>query len=228
MKFHTLILITFIAVFISTFSLNGEMLPEDPFLAYLELLVEVVDEEGRPVDGSKVVASFRHTDNQERKLGEGVMKFESTYDGQDPVNFTYKSDRNVAVWVEKEGYWTSSLRYKFPEEDRQDKRDGSANGIYKKELKITLLRKVNPRPLYLYKVDWMKVPGFDQPYGFDLERADWVSPYGEGRHADLIFTVRGNRTNKDEFTMGLELSFSNPQDGLIEVPKSDWSKSHLL
>jgi len=217
----------FHAVVLSTTVAMGAPLSADPFLARLELAVEIVDETGEAVPGSMVTASFRHTDKQRKKAGI-TKKFQEVYDGNTPVHFRYTSERNVALWVEKEGYWLSGVRYKFPEVDRMDKRDGSPNGHYRKEFKIILRKKENPRPLYLYKVDWVKIPGYDQPYGYDLEKADWVAPHGEGVHADFVFTARGERKSKDEFRMDFDLSFMNPNDGLIEVEKSETSMSQLL
>jgi hypothetical protein len=175
-----------------------------------------------------VTASFRHTDPQREKLDKVLKQFEKTYDGETPVRFSYESDRNAALWVEKEGYWTSGLRHKFPTEDRVDKDDGSPNGHYRREFTVILRKKEIPRPLYLHKVDWAELPGYDQPYGYDLEAADWVVPHGKGKNADFVFTARAERLNENEFRMDLSLFFSNPSDGLIKVEKSKSSHSQLL
>lgn len=42
---------------------------------------------------------------------------------------------------------------------------------------------------YLVGRKRFKIPVFDQPIGFDLERADFTAPYGTGIHTDFIVTA---------------------------------------
>jgi hypothetical protein len=35
----------------------------------------------------------------------------------------------------------------------------------------------------------LRIPKFNKPIGYDLEKGDWVSPYGKGLINDFIFTM---------------------------------------
>jgi len=201
----------------------------DPWLVKMDVTVRVVDEEGEPVPGSQVTASFRHTDKQYEQSGEWLKKFTELYEGDEAVSFSYTGDQNVAVWVEKEGYWTSGFRHKFPPgEDRIDGGDG-LHGHYKKDFEIVLRKKKNPRPLYVHRVEWIQMPGYDHPYGFDLEKCDWVTPHGKGVHSDFIFFVTHKPAKHPEFWGKMKISFDHENDGLIEVTEASlkYSRLHL-
>lgn len=71
-------------------------------------------------------------------------------------------------------------------------------------------------------------PGYDEAYGFDLERSDWVSPHGQGQITDMLFTFSGERISEDEFSMKMEIVFPGEGNGLVEVPVSALSRSNLL
>jgi len=200
----------------------------DPELGLLDVSVKIVDEKGEPVTNAKIKLYFPHTRSQRMEGAPSTKVFDSRYDGENPVRKIYAGRRSVGIRSEKEGYWPSSTGHEFSEEDRIGMRDGSPGGHYAKEFTVVLREKKNPRPLYLHKVDRLEIPGYDQPYGYDLEKADWVSPHGEGLRADFTFTVHGERVNKIEYRVDVDISFSNEDDGLIEIGKSELSQSHLL
>lgn len=54
------------------------------------------------------------------------------------------------------------------------------------EVTVQIKRKVNPVPMYHYTIRALS-PDASRPVGFDLERADWVEPYGKGVVADLTY-----------------------------------------
>jgi len=93
------------------------------------------------------------------------------------------------------------------------------------ELKVK--RIVNPIPLYTKTVVLDKssrIAEFGKPIGFDLLKADWVKPYGNGEEADLVFTINvklggmtrekfGHQIHDSSFHVG----FSNDGDGIQSV-----------
>jgi hypothetical protein len=71
--------------------------------------------------------------------------------------------------------------------------------------------------MYAQKVEVI-IPVMDKAIGFDLEQADWVAPYGEGRNADLLFTYTAQYEGKQKYAKRLSLSFHNGKDGLRTYP----------
>ena len=90
------------------------------------------------------------------------------------------------------------------------------------ELKVK--RIVNPIPLYTKTIELQKskrIPEFGKPIGFDLLKADWVAPYGNGKEADFIFTidVKLGGMTKERFgyqihDSSFHVCFSNDSDGI--------------
>jgi hypothetical protein len=67
-----------------------------------------------------------------------------------------------------------------------------------------------------------KLPEIGKPIGFDLEKADWVAPYGTGETSDFIFRLErqlGGMTIDEYqlFDATFILSFSEPDDGIQSV-----------
>lgn len=203
-----------------------DIMPRFP-IPLLEATVRVVDEHGNPLPGSVVTASFRHTGFQRNQLGSYSKKFEKIYDGTEEVRFSYKAESTVAIEVIKEGYWNSALRHNFSVLDLT-KMGTEEHGPYCKSFTVILRRKERPRALEVQRLKWTTVPGYDEAYGFDLERSDWVSPHGQGKITDMLFTFSGERISKDEFSMNMEIVFPGEGNGLIEVPVSALSRSNLL
>ncbi len=199
----------------------------DAWKTTIETSVSVFDEDGAPLPGAIILLFFSHTEPQKERLGLSTKVFKETYDGKIPVNVEYNALAEVGIRVELEGFWTSEFGYTFKESDRMDEGHG-ANGHYRKEFEVVLRKKENPRPLIVKKLNWIPVPGFDQPFGLDLDKGDWVAPHGSGVHSDFIFMFHANRTSKDVFRMEMELILPGENDGLIEVPVSEDSLSTLL
>jgi len=59
-----------------------------------------------------------------------------------------------------------------------------------------------------------RLPKRDKPVGYDLEAGDWVEPLGKGHTADFIFVGKLDQRGEQDFDWVLNVSFSNPGDGL--------------
>lgn len=97
---------------------------------------------------------------------------------------------------------------------------------------VVLKRIKNPIPMYVKKVETI-IPVLDQPVGFDLEKGDWVAPYGTGSSSDFVFQFSFKtkpQTYKDDFKTLTVLSFSNPADGIqdVVVPVEQWGAHSML
>jgi hypothetical protein len=191
----------------------------------MEASIEVVNETGIPIEDVDIEVYFRHTYQQEKQLDRSTKVFEGTYNGEDAYRVSYSASNHIGIRAEKEGFWISEFGYTFTKDDQAPSLEHEG---YSRKFKITLRKKHNPRPLYVNKVFWKEVPGFDRPYGFDLEKGDWVGPHGSGHHSDFLITFRGERSGQEEFMMEMEITFSNNDDGWIEKRKSTISHSRLL
>jgi hypothetical protein len=70
-----------------------------------------------------------------------------------------------------------------------------------------------------------KIQKENEPIGFDLMAGDWVTPYGAGTNADLLFAVKRKIISQREYNAELKLSFPNPGDGIAVMPPAPDSGS---
>jgi len=61
------------------------------------------------------------------------------------------------------------------------------------------------------------LPALGQECGYDLEKGDWVSPYGKGEKTDFIFIGHREFKARNNFDVLVELTFANPRDGILET-----------
>lgn len=154
-----------------------------------------------------------------RTSGEGLAVLDFTAERPD---FTY------GIYDAPGYYPTRNLAYRFHEV--KEGRWLPWNPV----IDVVLKPIVKPIPMYARKVggitDLLELPVVNQPVGYDLMVADWVQPHGQGRVADLILTLHELIPRIDVrklFSYKLEISFSNPADGIQSVLAPPFSGSDL-
>ncbi|WP_139181466.1 Ig-like domain-containing protein [Thiohalomonas denitrificans] len=160
--------------------------------------VKVVDESGVPVSDARVGATYY-----------GAIDFDSDVEITDEEGVATVSGRSVYAVpfsVSKPGYYPGGKKV-MPWE--------AVNGkeVFRdREVTIMLREKRNPIPLYAIKYSG-EIPVAEKWIGFDLQKADWVSPYGNGVIGDFLFRYEGAFRNIDDAYGELRVRFSNEDDG---------------
>ncbi len=119
-----------------------------------------------------------------------------------------------------EGYYvTYREEYRF-NQDGDEYRKARATGRWEPwnpKLEIVLKKIGNPIPLYAKRVK-MKLPAIGEMIGFDLEKADWVAPHGEGTSVDLQIALsrRFEEGAVDPYYVRLEVFFPGEWNGIQE------------
>ena len=88
---------------------------------------------------------------------------------------------------------------------------------------VKLRPKKDPVPMVYKRIELKKIPKKQIKIGFDLEKGDWVAPYGKGKIADFIFIPNWYSFDPIKGSEGsYKLVFSNPDDGIqeYEFPKN--------
>lgn len=176
-----------------------------------KVTIKVVDQDAVPVEDAEVRVAWwipsRTAPQQDRVIGLSDEDGLFTTDGESSGRLTFV--------VEKNGYYTSRIN-KFDFETTRLRRWMPWNPTVEIELKEIR----NPVPMYA-NYFLSNIPKEETDIGFDLEKGDWVEPYGKGSISDLIFylTRRGERW--EDFEIRLEISFSNEGDGIQEVRVPD-------
>jgi len=167
----------------------------------VKVVIKIVDESGVPVENANL--NIRFSSNSETVKGKTDSKgiFETTALSNDGV---------VLGDINKEGYYESGIAHSF-----LIKKLGFWQP-WGKELSVVMRPIVNPVPMYV-RDNWFDIPEAGKEIGFDLMKADWVIPYGQGSTADFVFKVDRRYENIDNFDVTLTLTFSNPFDGILNI-----------
>jgi hypothetical protein len=173
-------------------------------LGVAKIVVKVMDEAGSPVDKAHLNIRF--------SSDSGTVKGFTDDNGIFEVK-TMSNDGVILGDITKDGYYESGLAHSFY---------FTRFGMWQpwgKVLTVVMRPIVNPVPMYVRNHSF-KVPVKGTEVGFDLEKADWVIPYGLGTKADFVFKVVQRLDNMDNYDATMILTFSNPFDG-IQVVKDD-------
>lgn len=169
------------------------------------LTVKVMDEQGAPMPGASVTLTFMDPATRNGVPVEGSTNAEGVYSGEG------QTDGAMGGMVNKEGYYRGGFSFKgFT---------GLENGRWQPwdATYTTNLRPIlNPVPFYA-KMGWVEIPLIDKPCGYDLEKGDWVVPYGKGLVSDLVFVLQRRYVSRQDFDVKVSVSFSNKLDGIQEA-----------
>jgi hypothetical protein len=189
------------------------MTPSSEALIQAEVTVKVVDEEGESINDADVEIVF--SEARAKPLGKGwgnIVDYNKVNGKTNPDGIFSASgttNMNIPVLASKAGFYNSSGGISFNESGKADK----------EIVKLVLKKKRNPVPMYAKNTDWIKIPVFNEPVGYDLEVGDWVSPHGSGKVNDFIFTF-----HVEPHEISYVLSFSDKNDGIQEyMHKQDQS-----
>jgi hypothetical protein len=172
-----------------------------------KITLRVLETEDHPVEKAQITSAFFYDPEKQ-----GVIKGETDTNGLCVVEGITSMD--MSYFVEKDGYYRTDGRYLFgqaepPVIDNRWQPWNPTNTVILKKIK-------NPIPMYVKEVKII-IPALNQPLGFDLEKGDWVSPYGVGVEKDFIFTFSREIRTSDDYEAMLRLDFANQGDGVQEI-----------
>jgi hypothetical protein len=182
--------------------------PEDIFAAdYIpptaKITIQVLDENQRPIEGANVTISFRNRRTEMYEFAKGLTDKQGLYSAEGAAR-----SGPLNCEITKEGYYeggTPTPFFRDVENERWLPWNATCTAV---------LRKIgNPVSVYA-RSGWITVPQLNKPCGYDLIAGDWVAPWGKGTVGDFIFTAHCEYTNFAHFGVLMDLSFSNPADGI--------------
>ncbi|HEY5893495.1 MAG TPA: hypothetical protein VIT91_09710 [Chthoniobacterales bacterium] len=170
------------------------------------LTVKVLDEFAQPIAGARISIRAADKDNIQKQNGKSDQN--GTFTGQMP-SFGFL---NYSTGCE--GYYSSWGVYRF--------KRGAMNGDitewanrqwepWNPTVEVVLKKKGNPIPMYAKRIDIVPPVADGTAIGFDFIEGDWLTPYGKGKVADLIFSGTGTFEKGDYKVMW---TFTNVGDGI--------------
>ncbi|HVU17915.1 MAG TPA: carboxypeptidase-like regulatory domain-containing protein [Candidatus Didemnitutus sp.] len=169
------------------------------------LAVHVTDEQGRAVPDAEVKIFFRQRFSDDNAWITGKTDSEGRFSGEG------YSDMRLGGSVAKPGYYLAGLGWTI------FKASSSGQWEPRDTVVEVVLRAVGKPVALAAKRVQTEVPALNQPCGYDLEKGDWVIPYGHGMHSDLIFVIQRDYKDWSNFEVNAKVTFSQPLDGLIRM-----------
>jgi len=161
----------------------------------VEVSVEVTNGSGEPIEGALLEWGYFNSDD----YGEG-------YTGENGVYaFTGVAYGSLGVDVNKEGYYESSGQLWDGGSMKHPKPPDSFT--------VELKKIVDPVPMYVKRVE-TELPKLNEPVGLDLEKGDWVAPYGKGVTSDWIVLGARRFENWDNFDSRVSITFNGKHNGI--------------
>lgn len=74
----------------------------------------------------------------------------------------------------------------------------------------------NPKPMYAKNMS-ATIPADGKTYSYDLMMGDWLPPLGHGVTPDFVFKGTAQWNSLSDYNQGLQLSFSNLDDGIQAI-----------
>lgn len=193
--------------------------------AEAKIILHVIDQAGFPVADAKVSGGFQTGGN----INDNVP-IRGVTDTNGEYIVRGRSTGRVRCGVSKEGYYESEFLVKYPDGEMENPVENGKWQPYGVVTNVTLKKIVDPRPLASDDGSCKKPPKLGEWVGYDLERNQWVAPYGGGRFADMLVRIHVDAVDDiSDFKTSMEVSFTNnPHAGAYKLRKDSYSEMHSV
>ena len=123
----------------------------------------------------------------------------------------------IEIYLSKEGYYDSKKTFRFATMGAErDVKDGKWQP-YGENHSIVLRRVLNPQIVKIGKGKFVLTKHLNRWLGFDIQRHDFVRPYGTGETADFEVMIEWNGKWLPDYTgMGVRIRFAAPYSEYYE------------
>lgn len=189
-----------------------------------KVTLDVVDQKtGLALSNASARTSFLL--NSSWSQPEQYQEVEEVTDGIGKCTLTGNDlDHYFNVRVFADGYYESQVRVESTKINRVLNRWEPWNPT----IEVKMRPKKNPVPMIVKRIESLKIPAWDQPVGFDLEKADWVEPHGKGTQADFFVNMHRRFEHSSDYDAIARITFPNDGDGiqLYEIPEEFKNSSY--
>lgn len=183
--------------------------------------LRVVDQDGCPVANARVWGGVQTGDNLN-----DFIPIAGTTNTNGEYTIQEKCTNRIRCDITKEGHYRSEFlltNYGYTHTVKNGKWQpfGSVTTITLR--RITGLGKLVVPDGTGSDVGRRNIPIWDQWVGFDLEKFDWTSPYGKGKHSDMLIRFAADIRNEYfDFKIAMDVCFTNnPYAGAYVCKKNN-------
>jgi hypothetical protein len=190
--------------FIAPFATVAQQWPE------AKVTVHVVDEERRPMANVDVGITFDEPTYKPGKWGSSdVLTRSGKTNNEGLFSAAEPSGNYVNSGAKAPGYYNA-----HGEPVKFWKTEGRKWQPWNPAIELVLKKIINPIPMYARRVN-RAVPAQNEDLGFDMFVGDFVTPYGQGKTADMIFRLEVTERTKKDYDYKLTVAFPNTADGIL-------------
>lgn len=158
--------------------------------------INVVDEQGQPIQGAEVFFSYVNFKNEENLTVATNEKGVAENTGS--------AELRINLRVSKEGYYDT----------RYHKSEGTSLSKDENHDLTVILREVkNPIAMFAKKVE-IEMPVLGKKIGFDLKACDFVKPHGRGVTSDFALFAEKRFVNSKNYSTRLNVHFEGKYEGM--------------
>jgi len=159
----------------------------------------IYDDDKSPVSNATVHVCYN--------VGKDRSEVFGKTDGSGVFLFERKTNGYGEIYVTKDGFYNSASRFSFIDMGNEHE---VKNGKWQPYpiVNSVLLRPIRNQIPLISKYDGIDIPATNTWIGFDMEKGDWLHPYGKGLIEDfsIYFRWNGKRPNED-FDMEMQMKF---------------------
>ena len=194
---------------------NGKCISPEMSISY-----KIVDDEGVPVPNVKCRGWIRRFD-----LNEGGFAYSLLSDTNGVVTIAGKCSVSFTAFFTKGGFYMSRLE---PSLDADGTGSAIRDGRWQPygEMRTVVLKRIkNPIEIGRPGRFSIPIPAYDKWIGFDLQRRQWVSPYGNGEFSDVLLNFGKTSAHRQfDFRTTMKVSFTNnTYAGCYQLKKDEFS-----
>jgi hypothetical protein len=178
--------------------------------AEAKVTIKIIDESGNSIPEAKIIIGF--FSNYKPDLAPGKI---GTTDSNGIFSASGKTYGDIVYSITKNGYYKYTDLYRGWLGNRNAKINKGKWEPWNPTINVVLKKIINPVPMYAKSVETV-IPEMDKPVGYDLEKGDWIKPYGKGEISDFFFNFSGYFKSDLDQEEKLNIKFNNPNDGIQE------------
>lgn len=183
--------------------------------ARVKTFLQILDQDGTPVPNAFVSVGFLEQYNKQTKLkgmtsDKGVFCMEG------------ECTSMVGCSVAKEGFYGHRFMWQYP---RPNTDPPTADGKWQPygATNVVILKKIlTPVQMSHPEIVFHRPFPLDKWHGYDLETNEWLPPWGNGSHSDMLVKLTLYATNQiNDFRATMEVCFTNNPFGGVVFAKKD-------
>lgn len=184
-------------------------------------ILHVVDQDGMPVPDAIIFGGFR--------TGTGLDDYIAVNGRTDSSGKFVAKGRCVdflRCQVKKEGFYTTEYRLVYTDPKTGTMVKNGKWQPYGTIRTIVLKKQQSSQNLCVFSDTLLQcaIPVFGKWIGFDFEKCDWTSPYGQGTFTDVLLKFSASRRTYNNLKYKMEVCFTNNlYAGAYRLKKDKWS-----